>query len=52
MSYNSQSVDAMTSSQNTQAGWAGLGWELGGTGFVERRYCGCQSDGDGDGLGR
>lgn len=49
LSYNSQSVDAMTSSQNTQANWAGLGWELGGTGFIERRYRGCQDDGTGTG---
>lgn len=49
LSYNSQSVDAMTSSQNTQANWAGLGWELGGIGFIERRYRGCQDDGTGTG---
>ncbi|EKX61797.1 RHS repeat-associated core domain-containing protein [Streptomyces ipomoeae] len=49
LSYNSQSVDAMTSSQNTQANWAGLGWELGGVGFIERRYRSCQDDGTGSG---
>ncbi|MFI2430349.1 RHS repeat-associated core domain-containing protein [Streptomyces sp. NPDC018693] len=49
LSYNSQSVDAMTSSQNTQANWAGLGWELDGVGFIERRYRGCQDDGTGTG---
>ncbi|MEU6805182.1 RHS repeat-associated core domain-containing protein [Streptomyces neyagawaensis] len=49
LEYNSQSVDAMTSSQNTQANWAGLGWELGGVGFIERRYRGCQDDGTGSG---
>ncbi|MFG2880725.1 polymorphic toxin-type HINT domain-containing protein [Streptomyces sp. NPDC048297] len=49
LSYNSQSVDAMTSAQNTQANWAGLGWELGGIGFIERRYRGCQDDGTGTG---
>ncbi|MEU0004732.1 polymorphic toxin-type HINT domain-containing protein [Streptomyces sp. NPDC006314] len=49
LAYNSQSVDALTSAQNTQAGWAGLGWELGGTGFIERRYRGCQDDGTGTG---
>ncbi|MFF7261395.1 RHS repeat-associated core domain-containing protein [Streptomyces sp. NPDC008159] len=49
LQYNSQSVDAMTSSQNTQANWAGLGWEVGGVGFIERRYRGCQDDGSGSG---
>ncbi|MEU1406345.1 polymorphic toxin-type HINT domain-containing protein [Streptomyces sp. NPDC005728] len=49
LSYNSQSVDALTSAQNTQASWAGLGWELGGVGFIERRYRGCQDDGTGTG---
>ncbi|MFG2355542.1 RHS repeat-associated core domain-containing protein [Streptomyces sp. NPDC048521] len=49
LSYNSQSVDALTSAQNTQANWAGLGWELGGIGFIERRYRGCQDDGTGTG---
>ncbi|WP_078937428.1 polymorphic toxin-type HINT domain-containing protein [Streptomyces galbus] len=49
LSYNSQSVDSMTSAQNNQANWAGLGWELSGTGFIERRYRGCQNDGTGSG---
>ncbi|MES4890911.1 RHS repeat-associated core domain-containing protein [Streptomyces sp. NPDC096012] len=49
LSYNSQSVDALTSAQNTQANWAGLGWELGGIGFIERRYRSCQDDGTGTG---
>ncbi|MFE5968952.1 RHS repeat-associated core domain-containing protein [Streptomyces sp. NPDC056463] len=49
LAYNSQSVDALTSAQNTQANWAGLGWELGGAGFIERRYRGCQDDGTGTG---
>ncbi|WP_406329888.1 polymorphic toxin-type HINT domain-containing protein [Streptomyces sp. NBC_00203] len=49
LSYNSQSVDALTSAQNTQANWAGLGWDLGGIGFIERRYRGCQDDGSGTG---
>ncbi|MFI8105819.1 RHS repeat-associated core domain-containing protein [Streptomyces sp. NPDC086023] len=48
LSYNSQSVDGLTSAQNTQANWAGLGWDL-GIGFVERRYRSCQSDGTGSG---
>jgi RHS repeat-associated protein len=49
LEYNSQSVDSLTSAQNTQANWAGLGWELGGIGFIERRYRGCQDDGTGSG---
>ncbi|WP_240496441.1 RHS repeat-associated core domain-containing protein [Streptomyces torulosus] len=49
LSYNSQSVDSMTSSQNNQANWTGLGWELGGAGFIERRYRSCQDDGTGSG---
>ncbi|MFF7259327.1 polymorphic toxin-type HINT domain-containing protein [Streptomyces sp. NPDC008159] len=49
LSYNSQSVDSMTSSQNTQANWAGLGWDLSGIGFIERRYRSCQDDGTGSG---
>ncbi|MFE5614083.1 RHS repeat-associated core domain-containing protein [Streptomyces sp. NPDC056524] len=48
LSYNSQSVDGLTSAENTQANWAGLGWDL-GIGFVERRYRSCQSDGTGSG---
>ncbi|MER6684966.1 polymorphic toxin-type HINT domain-containing protein [Streptomyces olivaceoviridis] len=49
LSYNSQSVDALTSAQNTQANWTGLGWDLSGIGFIERRYRGCQDDGTGTG---
>ncbi|WP_308010727.1 RHS repeat-associated core domain-containing protein [Streptomyces sp. AC495_CC817] len=49
LEYNSQSVDSLTSAQNTQANWSGLGWELGGVGFIERRYRGCQDDGTGSG---
>ncbi|MFD5816732.1 RHS repeat-associated core domain-containing protein [Streptomyces sp. NPDC127038] len=49
LSYNSQSVDAMTSAQNTQANSAGLGWDLSGIGFIERKYRSCQSDGTGTG---
>ncbi|WP_078652672.1 RHS repeat-associated core domain-containing protein [Streptomyces sp. NRRL F-525] len=48
LNYNSQSVDGMTSAVNTQAGMAGLGWDL-GIGFIERRYRGCQDDGTGTG---
>ncbi|MGW6566025.1 RHS repeat-associated core domain-containing protein [Streptomyces sp. NPDC054975] len=48
LSYNSQSVDALTSAQNTQASWSGLGWDL-GIGYIERRYRSCQSDGTGSG---
>ncbi|WP_327129673.1 polymorphic toxin-type HINT domain-containing protein [Streptomyces sp. NBC_01727] len=50
LAYNSQSVDSMTSAQNTQADRAGLGWDLSGFGFIERRYRGCQDDGTGNGT--
>ncbi|MGW5276264.1 RHS repeat-associated core domain-containing protein [Streptomyces sp. NPDC004044] len=48
LSYNSQTVDAMTSAENNQASTSGLGWDL-GVGFIERKYRGCQSDGTGNG---
>ncbi|MGW0402095.1 polymorphic toxin-type HINT domain-containing protein [Streptomyces sp. NPDC003002] len=48
LSYNSQSVDAMTSAENNQASSYGLGWDL-GIGFIERRYRSCQDDGTGTG---
>ncbi|MFJ4846324.1 MULTISPECIES: RHS repeat-associated core domain-containing protein [unclassified Streptomyces] len=44
LSYNSQAVDSLTSAANTQASWAGLGWDL-NVGYVERRYRGCSTDG-------
>ncbi|WP_371797427.1 RHS repeat-associated core domain-containing protein [Streptomyces sp. NBC_01718] len=50
LAYDSQSVDSMTSAQNTQADRAGLGWDLSGFGFIERRYRGCQDDGTGNGT--
>ncbi|MFF0045205.1 hypothetical protein OG987_24530 [Streptomyces sp. NBC_01620] len=48
LSYNSQTVDAMTSAENNQASSSGLGWDL-GIGFIERRYRSCQDDGTGTG---
>lgn len=48
LSYNSQAVDGLTSADNTQASWAGLGWDL-NVGYIERRYRSCQSDGTGTG---
>ncbi|MFB6709558.1 RHS repeat-associated core domain-containing protein [Streptomyces sp. NPDC056333] len=48
LSYNSQTVDAMTSAENNQASTSGLGWDL-GIGFIERKYRACQSDGTGNG---
>ncbi|MCC5476870.1 RHS repeat-associated core domain-containing protein [Streptomyces barringtoniae] len=47
LSYDSQSVDALTSSANTQASWAGLGWDL-NVGYIERRYRNCSQDGISD----
>ncbi|MEU6087622.1 RHS repeat-associated core domain-containing protein [Streptomyces sp. NPDC047085] len=44
LTYNSQSVDALTSAENTQAGQEGLGWDM-SAGFIERRYRPCASDG-------
>ncbi|MET7568794.1 RHS repeat-associated core domain-containing protein [Streptomyces sp. NPDC005492] len=44
LSYNSQSVDGLTSAANTQASWAGLGWDL-NVGYIERRYRNCSQDG-------
>ncbi|MGW2787717.1 polymorphic toxin-type HINT domain-containing protein [Streptomyces populi] len=49
LSYNSQAVDGMTSAVNTQASSSGLGWDLSGIGFIERKYRSCQSDGTGTG---
>lgn len=44
LSYNSQAVDGLTSADNTQASWAGLGWDL-NVGYIERRYRNCSQDG-------
>jgi RHS repeat-associated protein len=44
LTYDSQSVDGRTSGTNTQASWAGMGWDL-NAGFIERRYRSCADDG-------
>ncbi|MER6301400.1 polymorphic toxin-type HINT domain-containing protein [Kitasatospora sp. NPDC001539] len=44
LSYDSASVDGMTSATNAQASWIGDGWDL-GAGFVERSFKPCSLDG-------
>jgi hypothetical protein len=44
LGYSSQAVDGLTSSENAQPSWVGLGWEL-ATPYIERRYNGCVDDG-------
>lgn len=44
LSYSSGSVDGMTAAANTQASWAGLGWDF-VPGFIERKYLSCSLDG-------
>jgi len=45
LGYSSAGVDGFTSSENTQGGYSGLGWEMAGLGFIERRYRACSTDG-------
>ncbi|MFC0432206.1 RHS repeat-associated core domain-containing protein [Kutzneria buriramensis] len=40
LSYNSQSVDGLTSSTNNQASWIGDGWDY-SPGYIERSYQSC-----------
>lgn len=44
LAYNSQSVDGQTGSTNNQPSAVGEGWELAGSGFIERRFVGCAVD--------
>lgn len=44
LSYSSQSVDGQTGSTNNQPSAVGEGWDLSGTGFIERRYVPCATD--------
>ncbi|MER7585625.1 RHS repeat-associated core domain-containing protein [Kitasatospora sp. NPDC097691] len=44
LSYNSASVDGLTSSTNAQASWIGDGWDY-STGFVERSFKPCSQGG-------
>jgi len=43
LSYDSGSIDGRSGATNTQASWAGLGWDL-GTAFIERSYQSCSSN--------
>jgi RHS repeat-associated protein len=45
LSYSSQTVDGETGSTNNQPSAVGDGWELSGTGFIERSYATCSDDG-------
>ncbi|WP_460633053.1 RHS repeat domain-containing protein, partial [Leifsonia lichenia] len=44
LNYSSQSVDGLTGSTNNQPSAFGEGWDLAGTGFIERSYLGCAVD--------
>lgn len=45
LSYDSGSVDGQTASTNNQSSVVGDGWQLSGTGFIERSYQPCAKDG-------
>lgn len=45
LSYSSASIDGLTASTNNQSSVAGEGWQLAGTGFIERSYLPCAKDG-------
>ena len=45
LNYSSQSVDGYTADENSQPGTIGLGWELGGLGYIERQYRPCSEEG-------
>jgi hypothetical protein len=47
LNYSSGAVDAMTPGANSQPGEVGLGWSMGGLGFIERKYRSCSQDGTG-----
>lgn len=44
LAYSSQSVDGQTGSTNNQPSAVGEGWDLSGTGFIERRHVACAVD--------
>jgi RHS repeat-associated protein len=44
LSYDSSSVDGLTSSTNSQASWIGDGWDY-SPGYIERSYKSCDKDG-------
>ncbi|HRE02278.1 MAG TPA: hypothetical protein PLV68_13325, partial [Ilumatobacteraceae bacterium] len=41
VSYSSQAVEGINSDVAAQAGVMGLGWDLAGGGYIERRYVAC-----------
>lgn len=45
LDYSSQAVDGLTAKSNTQAGITGVGWSVGGLGFIDRSYRSCSDDG-------
>lgn len=47
LAYSSGSTDGETVSTNNQTSVVGEGWELAGTGFIERSFNGCSADGSG-----
>ncbi|WP_157530880.1 RHS repeat-associated core domain-containing protein [Microtetraspora niveoalba] len=51
LDYSSATVDSLTGYTNNQAGWVGLGWDL-GAGFIERRYKPCTLNDKDDGPRR
>ncbi|MFJ9782540.1 polymorphic toxin type 24 domain-containing protein [Amycolatopsis sp. NPDC101161] len=44
LNYSSSAVDGLTSATNNQASGIGDGWNLSGSGYIERRYKGCGQD--------
>jgi RHS repeat-associated protein len=44
LSYDSGSIDGQTGSTNNQPSVVGVGWELSGSGFIERSYIPCSLD--------
>ena len=44
LSYDSQAIDGETGSTNNQPSAIGEGWELGGSGYIERTYVSCSQD--------
>jgi len=45
LNYSSGSIDGLTASTNNQSSVVGEGWQLNGTGFIERSYIPCAKDG-------
>jgi RHS repeat-associated protein len=47
LTYSAQSLDGLSDVENNQGGLLGLGWDVGGGGFIERSYRSCNQDGTG-----